>query len=90
MTENIIKSLSSFHDDYTEIMDIRRKLPSKKGKTDYTDKELTIIQKAKDLKNRILKFKKEEVSLSDEVYTEIENIIYGCNKFIINPYEVLY
>lgn len=89
MTENIINSLSSFHDDYTEIMDIRRKLPSQKGKTDYTDQELAIIQKAKDLNKRILKFKKEEVSLSDEIYEQIENIICGCNKFIINPYEVL-
>lgn len=89
MEENIIESLSCFHNDYTEIMELRSKLPPKKGKTDYNDQELAIIQKAKNLITRLLKFKKEEVSLSDDIYVEIESIISGCNKFIINPYKVL-
>ena len=81
-------ALAEFNKSYTNIGLLQKRLPSKKGKNDYSEIEDKIISMARDLKFDIFKFlltlKHEESS--NEFISQLDSLHSGASEIEKNPY----
>jgi len=77
----------NFHELYNKIADLQQRLPQRKGNKDYSIIENEIFEIAHKLIQKIWKFKQIDNDIIKEFIPELNNIDYGCEKVLENPYK---
>lgn len=97
MNQEILDRLNKLHDEYTVLQKMQWKLPSKRSRTaNHEQTEQEISNAASTLSRRIGEFKlfcRNHPSYDDEVAQllsqndEVENMLFGVNTIVYNPYK---